>query len=211
MSVFIKFCGLAREEDVHIAVQAGADALGFNFWPKSPRAVSVDHVAAWSRHVPPGVKKVGVFVNQGVEEVQRIFDAAGLNIAQLHGEENADFIRRLDRPAWKAVHLDRCPEGIEEYPVEALLIDSGTVEMPGGTGKRVDTARAAEFVRGSTHRVILAGGLRPENVAEAVREVRPHGVDVSSGIEIRPGVKDAKAMRRFVEAARKSSSIQFER
>ncbi|MCC5848072.1 MAG: phosphoribosylanthranilate isomerase [Verrucomicrobia bacterium] len=197
----VKLCGLAREEDVVFAIEAGADALGFNFWPKSPRAVSVNQVAAWSRLVPAGVKKVGIFVNQSVEEVRRIFDGAGLDIAQLHGDESAEYIRRLDRPAWKAIHLDRCPEGVDELLVEALLIDSGTVDMPGGTGKRVDTDRAAEFVRTSSHRVILAGGLRPENVAEAIREVRPHGVDVSSGIEIRPGVKDAGAMRRFVDAA----------
>lgn len=203
MSIFIKLCGLAREEDVLTAVQAGADALGFNFWPKSLRAVSVDQVAAWSKSVPAGMIKAGIFVNQPVEEVQHIFDTAALDIAQLHGEENVEYIRRLDRPAWKAVHLDRCPEDIGDYPVEALLIDSGTVDMPGGTGKRVDTARAAEFVRSSSHRIILAGGLRPENVAEAVREVHPYGVDVSSGVEIRPGVKDPDAMRRFVDAARK--------
>jgi phosphoribosylanthranilate isomerase len=205
MSVLVKICGLAREEDVISAIEAGADALGFNFWPKSPRAVSVEQVVAWSRRVPADVKKVGVFVNQSVEEIQRIFDAAGLDIAQLHGEETVDFIRRLGRPAWKAVHLDRCPNDIGDYPVEALLIDSGTLDMPGGTGKRVDVARAVEFAHCSQHPVILAGGLRPENIAEAIRGIRPHGVDVSSGVETRPGVKDADAVRRFVDAARKIS------
>ena len=205
MSVFVKLCGLTREEDVRAAILAGANALGFNFWRQSSRVVSADPVASWAPLVPAGVMKVGIFVNESVEEVRRIFDAAGLDMAQLHGQENVEYIRRLQRPAWKAIHLDRCPEGIEEYPVEALLIDSGTVDMPGGTGKRVDTARASEFVRRTRHRVILAGGLRPENVAEAIHEVRPHGVDVSSGIEIRPGIKDPQAMRQFVDAAVQAS------
>lgn len=209
MNGLVKLCGIARAEDVGAAVAAGADALGFIFWPKSPRAVSPENVAAWTQSgFPNGVLKVGVFVNQSVEAVRHIMEIAGLDVAQLHGDENADYVRALDRRAWKAVHLDRVPADLAEMPVEAVLVDSGTVKMPGGTGHRVDTDRAAAFVRQSPHPVLLAGGLTPENVAEAICIVRPAGVDVSSGICLADSVaKDGAGMRAFVQSARQSIAV----
>ena len=202
MNGLIKLCGFTRERDVHHAVEAGADALGFVFWPKSPRHVSAEQVADW--RVPSDRIKVGVFVNQPVEIVRDIFDTAGLGIAQLHGDEDGDYIRRLDRPVWKAVHLDRCPEDVELLPVEALLIDSGTVDMPGGTGMQVDVERARKFVTQTQHKVLLAGGLNAGNVYGAIHTVRPCGVDVSSGIESAPGIKSPEAISEFVAQARKA-------
>jgi phosphoribosylanthranilate isomerase len=203
MSVFVKLCGLAREEDVLAAIGAGPDALGFVFWPKSPRAVTAEQVAAWTRgRVPPGMKKVGVFVNQDPAYIRDCARIAALDVVQLHGDEDAAFVRALGLPAWKALHLDRLPASWETLPVELYVIDSGTAEMPGGTGRRVDTARAAAFVRESPIPVLLAGGLNAANVTEALREVRPWGLDVSSGVEHAPGQKDPEALRAFVRNAR---------
>ena len=202
MNGFVKLCGLTQSSDVRLAVEAGADALGFVFWPKSPRHVTAKQVGAWD--IPSDRLKVGVFVDQPIEAVQEIFDTAGLSLVQLHGSEDADYIRRLNRPAWKALHLDRCPENPETLPVEALLMDSGTVEMPGGTGIEVDLARAAAFVAQIPAKVLLAGGLKADTVGRAIHAVRPYGVDVSSGIETAPGIKHPEQLAEFVRQARKA-------
>ena len=202
-NIMVKICGLTDGSEVRETVSAGPDALGFNFWPKSPRAVSAEAVAAWGRDLPEGILKVGVFVDQPVELVRETVRSAGLDVAQLHGSETAAYIRELGEVrVWKALHLDRLPEGWEALPVERFLVDSGTVEMPGGTGVRVDTARAKAFVARSPLPVLLAGGLNPDNVGGAVAEVRPAGVDVSSGVEHAPGRKDMDAVRRFIRNAR---------
>ncbi len=202
MSLFVKLCGLCREEDVRAAVAAGPDAIGFVFWPGSARAVKAGQVAAWTKGVA-GPVRVGVFVDQPVDEVCAAVEAAGLDVVQLHGKEDAAYICALGLPrVWKALHLDRLPEDWADLPVEAFLLDSGTAEMPGGTGLRVETERAEIFVANSPRPVLLAGGLTPGNVAEAVGEVKPWGVDVSSGVERAKGVKDAEALRAFVENAR---------
>jgi phosphoribosylanthranilate isomerase len=203
MSGWIKICGLARAEDVRAAAELRPDFLGFVFWPGSPRAVRPEQVAAWTRELRGGpVRTVGVFVDAAAEEVNAAADLAGLDRIQLHGRGDAAFARSLCRPVWRTVHLDRLPEGLAGYPAEALLVDSGTVEMPGGTGARVDTARAAAFVRAQNTKVLLAGGLKADTVGEAIRRVRPFGVDVSSGVEAAPGIKNPDAVRRFIEAAR---------
>lgn len=206
MSCRVKICGLAREEDFRAAVEAGPDAVGFVFWPKSPRAVKASRVADWVRECPaPGVRRVGVFVNQPLSEVAGVVEKAGLDVVQLHGNESVDYMEALPVPVWRAVHLDRPPEGWARFPVEALLVDSGTVEMPGGTGVRVDVERAAAFVETSPFPVWLAGGLNAGNVGQAISDVRPFGVDVSSGLERAPGEKDPNAVRAFVRAARTSN------
>lgn len=200
MSGLVKICGLARAEDVSVAVEAGADAIGFVFWPPSPRAADPVRVAEWTRGAAP--LKVGVFVNQPHDEVRRIMETAGLDIAQLHGDEDANDIRALGRPVWKAVHLNRLPPVLPVPPARMLLVDGGTRDMPGGTGIRVDAARARDFVAQTPHKVLLAGGLKADTVAETVLAVRPHGVDVSSGVESAPGRKDPAAVRDFVHNAR---------
>lgn len=202
MNGLIKLCGFTREADVHAAIEAGADAFGFVFWPKSPRWISPERVCGWE--IPSDRLKVGVFVDQPVEEVRKWFDLAGLGIAQLHGHEDAAYIAKLDRPVWKSVHLDRLPESLDALPSEALLIDSGTVSMPGGTGLQVDTLRARAFIEQSRHKVLLAGGLKPDTVGHAIHITRPFGVDVSSGIETEPGVKSHEALADFVREARKA-------
>lgn len=205
MSLLVKICGLACEGDVRETIEAGPDALGFIFWPKSPRAVTADQVAAWTKGiVPAGMRKVGVFVDASADEIRETVERAGLDVVQLHGEESIETIRQLDCPAWKAMHLDRLPSNWRELPVERILIDSGTVTMPGGTGLRVDTARARDFVCESKVPVVLAGGLKSGTVGKAIREVRPDGVDVSSGVEIEPGRKDMNAVRAFIRNARES-------
>ena len=199
----IKICGLANEADVVATLEMKPDAVGFIFWPKSPRAVTPEQVRDWTKdRMPAGIKKVGVFVNATSEELQKSVKIAGLDILQLHGEESADVINALDCPVWKVLHLDRLPQGWDSLPVERVLIDSGTVEMPGGTGVRVDTDRAANFVKQSKLRVLLAGGLKADTVADAIVKVRPYGVDVSSGVERVPGQKDLDAVRSFIQNAR---------
>jgi phosphoribosylanthranilate isomerase len=174
MSLLVKICGLASERDVRETIEAGPDALGFNFWYKSPRVVTAEQVASWTRGVvPAGMRKVGIFVDASAEEIHEIVKRAGLDVVQLHGEESVDVIRQLDCPVWKVMHLDRLPAQWRELPVERVLIDSGTVAMPGGTGLRVDTERARTFVRESKLPVVLAGGLKSSTVGEAIREVRP--------------------------------------
>lgn len=200
--MFVKVCGLARREDARLTAQLYPDALGFIFWPKSPRAVTAEQVAEWTASVPPGILKVGVFVNQTVADVLAAFDTAGLDIAQLHGDEDAAYIAELDRPVWKAVHLDRQPSGLRDLPARAFLIDSGTKEQPGGTGKVADWERGASFVSETDTPVLLAGGLKAGNVASAIAQVSPWGVDVSSGVEKKPGVKDMLAVEEFILNAR---------
>ncbi len=201
MPIFVKICGLANERDVRDTHALAPDALGFVFWPRSPRAVTAEQVAAWTRDLPSGSLKVGVFVDQPPEEVRRAYAGAGLDIVQLHGAEDASYIEALGLPVWKAVHLDR---GLPDPrpPVRAVLVDSGTVDQPGGSGKRVDVARARDYVDASVLPVLLAGGLKADTVAEAVRTVKPWGVDVSSGVERSPGVKDMAAVRAFILNAR---------
>jgi phosphoribosylanthranilate isomerase len=199
MKSFIKICGLATAADVAATAACAPDALGFIFWAKSPRAVTPAQVGEWTRDLPPGLRKVGVFVDALPEEIQRSAEVAGLDVIQLHGDQ---MFEDLGLPVWKVLHLDRLPSGFEKFPAEAYLIDSGTVDMPGGTGVRVDTERATAFVKQSKLPVVLAGGLKAGTVGDAIREVRPSGVDVSSGVERCPGHKDLGAVRDFIHQAR---------
>jgi phosphoribosylanthranilate isomerase len=203
MSVKVKICGLAREKDYVEALATRPDAVGFIFWPKSPRAVQAAQVADWTRSKHPAeVLKVGVFVNQPLGDVIRIVETAQLDVVQLHGEESWEYVESLPVPVWKVVHLDRVPLHLSEYPAAALLVDSGSVEVPGGTGVRVNEEAAAAFVRENVLPVWLAGGLNARNVQSAIAHVAPFGVDVSSGVEKAPGQKDHQALRNFVHAAR---------
>ncbi len=205
MSIFVKICGLCRGEDVEAAAALRPDALGFVFWRRSPRAVWPEDVAAWTRGLPPDIERVGVFVDESPAEVRVIAEAAGLTLVQLHGRESPAVCGESWPRVWKAFPLARGPEDmLKPYPVEAFVIDSGTASMPGGTGVVADWGAAAEFVRGSSRPVVLAGGLTPENVATAVGLVRPWGVDVSSGVESAPGRKDEVRMREFVNQCRES-------
>ena len=204
--VRIKICGITNEEDARVAVEAGADALGFILYRNSPRFVEAAMVKRIIDGLPPFVAAVGVFVNEDAAAVRRIMDECGLTLAQLHGDESAAYCEGLGRPSMKALRLkDRgtflaLAEFQGRANVRAFVLDAFSDQAYGGTGQTVDWTLAAEAARAS--RVLLAGGLTPDNVAEAIRQVRPYGVDVSSGVEIRPGQKDHAKVRAFVQAAR---------
>jgi phosphoribosylanthranilate isomerase len=203
MTTQVKICSVAREADLINTLSEKPDAIGFIFWPRSPRAVVATDVADWTRdRVPTSIRKVGVFVDQPLSEVLESAKVAGLDVVQLHGHEDVDYISSIPVPVWKVFHLERLPADWEGYPVEAYVVDSGAVDMPGGTGRRVDVDRARRFVEQSKKPVWLAGGLNAGNVGDAIAQVKPFGVDVSSGVELAPGRKDPVAVRDFIHAVR---------
>jgi phosphoribosylanthranilate isomerase len=202
MSLFVKICGLRRPEDVEAVGALRPDAMGFIFHPRSPRYLPPERAAPVTALVPEGILKVGVFVDATPERVSEVRAAAGLDVVQLHGRERpADYAGR-GLVLWKVVHLDRRDPDAEQGPVDALLIDRYTAEAPGGTGLTADWERARCFVNEHAARVLLAGGLTPGNVEEAVRKVSPWGVDVSSGVEAVPGRKDLDKVRTFIARCR---------
>ena len=199
--LFVKICGITRPQDADLAAGLGARALGFVFWPGSPRGVSAATAKAIAANVPANVLKVGVFVDQPVTEVAHTMDEVGLDVAQLHGHESPEYCRRLTaRTIFKAVGMtDNGSLNIEDFdPDVVLLVDAHDPERFGGTGKTVNWDAAREIA--ATRRTILAGGLNAANIKLAVRSVRPYGVDVSSGVESAPGIKDPNRLRSFFEA-----------
>jgi phosphoribosylanthranilate isomerase len=205
--LFIKICGITSLEDGLAAAEAGADAVGFVFWPGSPRRIDARRARAIGAKLPPSIVRVGVFVDAGHERLARTADEAGLDLLQLHGSEGPEAFATLPRRAWKALRIgdDFAPETALRYEGRAagLLFDGYSASAPGGTGRVFDWRRA-RALRGQLRFVMLAGGLTPGNVAEAVRLAAPDGVDVSSGVERSPGRKDPSRMRDFVAAARQA-------
>jgi phosphoribosylanthranilate isomerase len=193
----VKVCGITNVEDALAAVAAGAGALGFNFYPKSPRYLSAADAAAITAAVPAGVLKVGVFVNEAPARVSEIVSEAGLDVAQLHGDEGADGIPPGVR-VWKAFRVNDAfgLEQLEQFPAEAFLLDTPT-EMYGGSGHTFDWTRA----RGAAGKILLAGGLDESNVRQAIAVAHPWGVDACSRLESAPGKKDHGRMARFIAAA----------
>ena len=202
----IKICGITNVEDAAVAVRAGADALGFVMYRNSPRWIEPAVARAIIAGLPPFVSAVGVFVNEEAERVRTFMDECGFALAQLHGDESAMYCQNLGRPVLKVVRLkdrDACLAMAEfqgHANVRGFLIDTFSDHAYGGTGQTVDWALAHEAARSAM--IILAGGLNPTNVAEAVQAVRPYGVDVSSGVERSPGKKDPDKVKAFIEAAR---------
>ncbi len=191
MNTQLKICGLTRQEDVEAAVNAGAKYLGFIFYDKSPRNVTPEKVREISRDLQEGVKKVGVFVNSSVENIQHIVEFCGLDVIQLHGDESPEFALQFkEMEVWKALKLCNADDMnyAENYPADAVLIDAMTVERRGGTGQVCEWSLAAEL--SSMRPVILAGGISPANIKEAVAQVKPVIIDVNSGVESAPGIKD---------------------
>jgi phosphoribosylanthranilate isomerase len=194
----VKICGLTRIEDAALAVELGADAVGFVFWQKSPRAVTRDGARDIARALPALATRVGVFVNAPPAEVAEIASTAGLDAIQLHGDERVEEYSSLAPRLIKAVDLadDAAVAVALAVPsTVTVLVDVRDVEHRGGTGRQADWERAALVSR--TRPLMLAGGLTPENVARAVRQVRPWAVDVSSGVEAAPGVKSPERLRAF--------------
>lgn len=205
--VFVKVCGITSPDDAQLAVEAGADAVGLVFWPDSPRQVSVGAAREISDALPPFVVRVGVFVDAAPGELARVAEAAGLDMLQLHGAEPPEILDVLPRRALKAIPVGQGfqPEEALRYEGRAagLLLDTRAETAPGGTGRTFDWSLVRP-VRERARFVLLAGGLTPENVAEAIHVARPDGVDVSSGVEAAPGRKDASKVRAFVAAVRKA-------
>lgn len=204
--VKVKICGITNYDDAVAAVDAGADALGFVFFRESPRYLSSEDAGRIIRHLPPFVATVGVFVNESPSVIEETASTAGLSVVQLHGEESPEVCRSLSiyRRVVKAFRV-RSPEslgtiGLYEDLVSAFLLDAYSAEAHGGTGKIFNWDIALQAKQYG--RIILAGGLTPDNVGDAVRHVRPYAVDVSSGVELSRGKKDHRGMKLFIENAR---------
>jgi len=201
----IKICGIKTLDDVLAAIDLGADLIGFNFYPKSPRYVEVGmcrNIMSRVRNIGR-VTCVGVFVNSSVGEVHAIMDTCGLSLAQLHGDEMPDFMEALEDGSFKAFRGIPDARQVKEYARDdapAFLLDASVKGVYGGSGVTADWDGAAKLAK--KYPLLLAGGLTPENVAEAVRRVEPWGVDVASGVESAPGKKDAAKMKAFVQAVR---------
>lgn len=205
--VQIKICGVTSTADAQAAIEAGANLLGFNFYPKSPRRVSEDQAAEIRSKLPKKVKAVGIFVNWLPADVITLRSGLALDAVQLHGDESPETVAEIASvvPVIKAFRVE--PEfpiaTLDEYSrAFAFLFDAAHTDQYGGTGRTTDwdVARRASL----KHRIILAGGLKVENVAAAVRIVRPYGIDVASGVESSPGKKDHDLLREFIKEVRRA-------
>jgi len=199
----IKICGIKTVDDALAAIDLGADLIGFNFYPKSPRYVEV----GMCRNIMSKVRTigrvtcVGVFVNASVSEIHATMDTCGLGLAQLHGDETVEFMESLQEKSFKAFRgIPADVNGFVRDDAPAFLVDAAVKGLYGGSGVTADWDGAAELAK--KYPLLLAGGLTPENVAEAVRRVKPWGVDVASGVESVPGKKDPSKMKAFVQAVR---------
>jgi phosphoribosylanthranilate isomerase len=200
----VKICGIKTLSDALAAIEAGADYLGFNFYPKSVRFIEKSacaEITSVLKREHPQVKLVGVFVNLPVDEIKDILQTCHLDLAQLHGDETPEMFIQLIPHAFRAFRgIPESNAGYERSEAPFMLIDAAVKGVYGGSGVTADWVAAAELAK--KYPLLLAGGLTPENVADAVRQVRPWGVDVASGVESAPGEKDAEKMSAFVKAVR---------
>ena len=201
--MLVKICGITRLEDAEAAVTAGAGAIGFVFWPDSPRFVDPHRARQIAAALPPLVTTVGVFVNQPAHYVRGVASLVRLGAVQLHGDEEPEDAAAVSVPVIKAVSLDA---DMRAWPLRTLLLlDAHDPATRGGTGRTIDWAAAA--VVAAQRSILLAGGLTPDNVADAVARVRPFGIDVSSGVERAPGIKDHRRLRALFEAVHDTGHI----
>jgi phosphoribosylanthranilate isomerase len=203
MSVRVKICGITSVADGLAAAEAGADMIGLMLFEGSPRHITIAQAAEISRALSPFVLKVGVFVNPTESEVMEAIATCGLNLLQFHGDEPSDFCTQFGLMSVKALRVQNAESisALENYATDAFLLDAYSKSGLGGTGEKFNWDLAIEAQRFNKP-IFLAGGLTPENVAEAVRQVRPFAVDVSSGVESAPGKKDAAKVRAFIAAAK---------
>ena len=203
----IKICGIKTLPNALAAIDAGADYLGFNFYPKSVRFIETDTCAKITfilKREHPEIQLVGVFVNSPMDEIKHILITCSLALAQLHGDESSEMLNALDGKAFKAFRgVPQKVNGFAREQAPALLVDAAVKGAYGGTGVTADWSAAAGLAK--RYPLLLAGGLTSENVAQAVRRVRPWGVDVASGVEANPGEKDAGRMKAFVKAVQLES------
>ena len=207
MRTRIKICGITRREDALAAVSAGVDAIGLVFYPPSPRAIEPEQAAAIVAQLPPFVTVVGLFVGASRGEVARVLDRVPLDLLQFHGEEAPEACAGHGRPWIKAIRMreDVNLEQMRKRYAEAsgLLLDTYRAGEPGGTGERFDWDRVP---RSLSSQIVLAGGLNPDNVEQAVRQVRPYAVDVSGGVEAAKGIKDADKMAAFIAGVKRGDN-----
>jgi len=200
--VKIKICGITNIDDALRAVDAGADALGFVFFGASPRNISPEQARAIIRHLPPFIQTVGLFVNESLATINETADTCGLDIIQLHGEESPDFCTGVKRRVLKALRVRNFAslDSMPSYQVSAFLLDAWSPIARGGTGQTFNWDIAASAA--ADRKIILAGGLSCDNITDAIKKVRPYGVDVSSGVETTPGKKDAVKITEFIRKAK---------
>ena len=198
----VKFCGLRHKDDIADAVALGVDALGFVFYEPSSRCVAPEDAATLTRAVPAFLTRVGLFVNENAETIKRIFEIARLNLIQYHGEESPEFCDSVGLPYIKAFRVQQDMDirgAMDRYPnASGFLLDAYVKGQPGGTGERFDWG----LIPRSYAPIILAGGLTPDNAKDAIEQVAPWALDVSGGIESKPGRKDPDKMARFMDACR---------
>ena len=198
----VKFCGLRHKDDIAEAVALGVDALGFVFYEPSSRCVAPEDAATLTRAVPAFLTRVGLFVNENAETIKRIFEIAQLNLIQYHGEESPEFCDSVGLPYIKAFRVQQDMDirgAMDRYPnASGFLLDAYVKGQPGGTGERFDWG----LIPRSYAPIILAGGLTPDNAKDAIEQVAPWALDVSGGIESKPGRKDPDKMARFMDACR---------
>ena len=198
----VKFCGLRHKDDIADAVALGVDALGFVFYEPSSRYVAPEDAATLTRAVPAFLTRVGLFVNENAETIKRIFEIARLNLIQYHGEESPEFCDSVGLPYIKAFRVQQDMDirgAMDRYPnASGFLLDAYVRGQPGGTGERFDWG----LIPRSYAPIILAGGLTPDNAKDAIEQVAPWALDVSGGIESKPGRKDPDKMARFMDACR---------
>jgi phosphoribosylanthranilate isomerase len=206
MVVRVKICGITRLQDLHDACAAGADAVGFVFYEKSPRHVSVEAAAGLVRALPPFVQSVGLFVNAAPAFIESVLEAVPLDLLQFHGDEMPADCMRFARPYIKAIRVtagtDLLKYAADFEAARGLLLDAYVPGVPGGTGERFDWSLIPSVL---PKPVILSGGLTPANVADAVQRVHPWAVDVSSGVEASKGIKDAQQIAQFIAKAKEAS------
>ncbi len=200
----VKICGITRQEDALAAVRAGADAVGFIFVRSSKRWIEPEKARAIIGTLPPSVIPVGVFVNAGRDAISAIIEVSGIRLIQLHGEESPEEASSFPLPVWKGFRVGPSFDlgSLAAYQVEGYLLDSYVAGMHGGSGRRFDWNVAVAAKKYG--RVILSGGITPENVGEAMRDVAPYAIDVSSGVESSPGLKDEAKMRQLFKAVKES-------
>ena len=205
--VKVKICGMTNLNDVKVAVDGGVDAVGFIFYKKSPRSVTMQTVREIVLELPPFVDSVGVFVDETAEQINKIADRCNLDRVQLHGDESPAFCKKIRRRVIKAIRVKdiQSLKKLSDYPVSSFLLDTFSEDQYGGTGKVFDWNLAFPAKRYGP--IILAGGLTPNNVRQAIQRIRPYGVDVCSGVESQPGIKDHKKMKAFLKNVKAERKI----
>ncbi|MBF0454916.1 MAG: phosphoribosylanthranilate isomerase [Magnetococcales bacterium] len=208
-AIRVKVCGLTRKADIQKTIQAGVDAIGLVFYPPSPRHVTLEQAESLTADLPPFVSITGLFVNASRQEIEEACRRCRLDLIQLHGDEPPEACLNLPRRVIKAVRVGSRADlvGLEGYPVSGLLLDAKVKGVYGGSGTAFDWSLLSSYR--SPAPLILAGGLNPDNIADAIHQVRPYAVDVSSGVESAPGMKSPQKVLRFIQTVKQGPSPQY--